>query len=123
MFSWITKRYAKSIAKTQLGILQKIKEKNPDLLGRDLYKQVLFYRPGYDSKKIENIIEEAEEELKKPWRRNPNQTEINFRDVVYTLIMNEYMQTQPVNKNLVKQSAQSSLIILMTVEEIIPSEL
>ncbi len=123
MFSWLTKNFAKSIAKTQLNILQKIKEQNPDLTGKNLYRQVLSFRPGYDSKKIENIIEEAEEELKKPWKRNPNQTEINFRDVVYILIMNEYIQTQPVSKNLVNQSAQSSLIILLTVEKIISPEL
>lgn len=118
MFSWPIKHFAKGIAKTQLNTLRRIQKRNPELIGIKLYEKVISMRPGYDAEKVESIIRMTENALEiSPI--NTGRKKINFRDVVYTLAVHEYIQT--VGRS--DDGGQSAALILEIVENIIPSEL
>jgi hypothetical protein len=134
MFDWLekkitehkyktTERFAKRWTETLLDTLYRVQERYPELNGKNLYKQVVILVQGYDThEKMENIIKQAEESLKRNSYLKPNQTEINFRDVVFTLLIKEYCEivTIPPSDGKIDPGP---LHILTIVDNIIPPEL
>ncbi len=140
MFSWLKKKiapkpdeFAKGIAETQIALLQKIKISEPELSGRELYIKVLSFRPTYGVEGATRIVKEAEEEinrdsftnsLRQRLSKEEGQQKLQFRDVVNTLVVHEYLKYS--GKELSMPTPEDGLIIaimLKVVEDIIPADL
>jgi len=87
------KRFAKGIARAQLITLLTLKDSGTQLRGIELYKQVLSFRPGYNSERISEVLKSTRERVGSRFK---------FRDVVVDLIAKEYFRRlglKPVPKN------------------------
>jgi len=126
IISWFTNKsvegFARGIAKTQLRTLHSLQKQNPTLTGGFLYERVITLRPGYNSEKAKKIIQEAQESfVRTGWMSTEEQKKygFGFRDVVSTLITEEYFK----NKTITRNDANAVTIILMVVREIIPGDI
>ena len=75
--------YAREIARTQLHSFRIQKKLNPNLTRGELYRKVLLTRPGYNEDRVEKVLNEA--------RGGQDNKKINFRDVVYGLIVIDFL--------------------------------
>lgn len=126
IISWFTNKsvesFARGISKTQLRTIHFLQKQNPTLTGGFLYERVITLRPGYNSEKAKKIIQEAQESfVRTGWMSTQEQKKygFGFRDVVSTLITEEYFK----NKTTTRNDANAVTIILMVVRDIIPADL
>ena len=75
--------YAREIARTQLHAFRIQKKLNPNLPREEVYGRVLLTRPSYDEDRVEKVLNEA--------RGGQDNKKINFRNVVYGLIVVDFL--------------------------------
>jgi len=91
MFFWAEKRFARTLAKEQLGLYRKVLGENPDLPKLEIYSRILMLRPGYDAERARNLLRDAEGDVS--WW--PRDRDLAFRDVVHHLAVSEYLERDP----------------------------
>lgn len=106
-------RQGQRFAKTLLEACYKQMEKDPELKGLELYKQVLYKTHAYDDDHIDEILERAAEDSQE-WADDTGEALI-FRDIVYHLLI-----TDPVN---LRCHPQIMIDIANIVEKDIPANI
>jgi hypothetical protein len=86
IFHFAQKRFARRLAKEQLALIRILRAANPDLPRKELYKQALMRRTGYDAERAGSVVATAERGIS--WW--PHERDLTFREVVHYLAVNEY---------------------------------
>lgn len=77
-------KFAKSIAKTQMGCFTMLQSMEPNLPREELYARVIEQRPGYDRQLANSIIDSAKK------LADHAEEPFGFNAVVIQLVANEY---------------------------------
>ncbi|MDH3729392.1 MAG: hypothetical protein OER77_17815 [Myxococcales bacterium] len=83
---WAEKRFARALARQQLGFYRAVQNENPSLPKLDLYAQTLMRHPGYDAERARTLVRQTEDGVS--WW--PHDREPTFRDIVHYLAVTEY---------------------------------
>lgn len=89
-FYWAEKRFARALAKGQLGFYRAVQSENPNLSKMDIYTQALMRHPGYNDERARALVRQTEDGVS--WW--PHDREPTFRDIVHYLAVSEYTKAE-----------------------------
>ena len=89
--AWREQRFVARVSRELLKLHSVVSSRQPELKGRDLYRQILVDRMGDDATGIETILQGAELTFTQ-W---PVSRELKFADVVHYLAASEFLATHP----------------------------
>jgi len=95
IFYWAEKRFARALAKEQLGFYRKVLSENPDLPKLEIYSLTLMLRPGYDAERAHALVRQADAGVS--WW--PHDRDLAFRDVVHHLAVSEHLEQKPAERS------------------------
>lgn len=125
ILSWLTNKsvesFARGIAETQLKTLRSLQKRKPELTGESLYAEVIALRPFYNLEKAKQIIQEKMASFERDAWMRVEKRPFGFRDVVESLIQDEYFKT--ITRRSQKDDVTAMLLIKITVRDIIPENL
>jgi hypothetical protein len=113
IFYWAEKRFARALAKEQLGFYRKVLSENPDLPKLEIYSRTLMLRPGYDAERAHALVREAEADVSS-W---PHDRDLAFRDVVHHLAVSEYLERNPA------EGSGTHVVFKGIIDKLIPADL
>ena len=87
------KRFARALAKEQLGFYRRVLSENPDLPRLEIYGRTLMLHAGYDAERARALLRQAEASTS--W---PHDRDLAFRDVVHYLAVSEYLDGRPAER-------------------------
>jgi hypothetical protein len=113
VFYWAEKRFARALAKEQLGFYRKVVSENPGLPSLEIYSRTLMHRAGYDTERAHTFVRRAEESVSS-W---PHDRDLAFRDVVHHLAVSEYLEQQPAERS------GTHVVFRAIIDKVIPGDL